>query len=97
MNNSGSLTITAYGYLVDVIIIQFQIDSDRRCFTFFGIQDFVLLGNTFSLMLIEYVLDSFSVGSSTSLRPNHHKERQNHKVDRPYWLGEVFHGAVSPL
>jgi hypothetical protein len=23
MNNSGSLTITAYGYLVDVIIIQF--------------------------------------------------------------------------
>ncbi|MDA9939551.1 hypothetical protein N9C37_03640, partial [Planktomarina temperata] len=59
--------------------------------------DFVLLGNTFSLMLIEYVLDSFSFGSSTSLRPNHHKERQNHKVDRPYWLGEVFHGAVSPL
>jgi len=41
-------------------------------------------------MLIEYVLDSFSVGSSTSLRPNHHKERQNHKVDRPYWLGEVM-------
>ena len=75
MNNSGSLTITAYGYLVDVIIIQFQIDSDLRCFTFFGIQDFVLLGNTFSLMLIEYVLDSFSVGSSTSLRANRHQER----------------------
>ena len=32
-----------------------------------------------------------------NLRSNRRHERQYYKADRPYWLGEVFHGAVSLL